>query len=183
MTAYFSKTVDHTNKGEMIDFLRNHETYYTMNSWNLAQAPAHNVKYYNLGLDQETLDKAYSLHTLDGTPFELEMLIVDRIREFSYEYKFNTIGFNGRSGGYLVLYERAYDKNNTLRTYPGRAVFQCIDFDISLNELRDIVKVVQAFDKACDDIRDLFIGYLKTHEMVQEQIVLEKTINIMKAID
>lgn len=38
-------------KKEMIEFLKNHKRYWTMNSWNGSSSYANNVKIYNLGMD------------------------------------------------------------------------------------------------------------------------------------
>ena len=48
---YFYKTgIDITNAKQMWNLLKNHYTYYTMNSWNRLDSVANCVKIYKLGL-------------------------------------------------------------------------------------------------------------------------------------
>ena len=74
--------------------------YNTMNSWNNSTAPAYNLKIYNV-IDNDLQDKVYEL--MDSPDFydEINMLIQDFDIQFDYQWQ---AGFNGRSGGYLVLY-------------------------------------------------------------------------------
>ena len=53
-------------KKEMIEFLKNHERYWTMNSWNGSSSYANNVKIYNLGMDHDLEMKAYGLLAEEG---------------------------------------------------------------------------------------------------------------------
>lgn len=82
------------------EYLENYFRYYTMNSWNRSTSYARNVKLYKF-VPRELLDKAYSILE-QGSVFDE---INDAIREFeiSHDYLWQ-VGFNGRSGGYLVLY-------------------------------------------------------------------------------
>ena len=49
---HFYKTgVDITKAKEMFDFINEHFTYYTLNSWNQLRSIANNVKLYNLNLE------------------------------------------------------------------------------------------------------------------------------------
>lgn len=50
----------------MIEFLKNHERYWTMNSWNGSSSYANNVKIYNLGMDHDLEMKAYGLLAEEG---------------------------------------------------------------------------------------------------------------------
>ena len=57
----FVKKVNRNNDKEMFEFLKEHFTYNTMNSWNGLESIANNVKVYNLGLEGDcwkALDKA-----------------------------------------------------------------------------------------------------------------------------
>lgn len=76
--------------------------YYTMNSWNRETAPAYNMKIYNLGYSQEVENRLYEMMYLPGFYDEINFLISD----FEYENPGYSAGFNGRSGGYLVLYKK-----------------------------------------------------------------------------
>lgn len=75
--------------------------YFTMNSWNQETAPAYNMKVYNLGFKRETGNKIYEMMDLPGWYNEINILIDD----FSTNNPGYCAGFNGRSGGYLVLYK------------------------------------------------------------------------------
>ena len=46
------------DRDALIHYLKNHTRYYTMNSWNRATSYAHNVKLYNLNLDNDAYEKA-----------------------------------------------------------------------------------------------------------------------------
>lgn len=50
----------------MIEFLKEHERYWTMNSWNRSSSYANNVKIYNLGMDKDLEIKAYGLLAEEG---------------------------------------------------------------------------------------------------------------------
>lgn len=75
--------------------------YYTMNSWNLSTAPAYNLKIYNV-IDRSLQDRVYELMEAEGFYDSGNELIAEFDRENDYRYQ---AGFNGRSGGYLVLYQ------------------------------------------------------------------------------
>jgi len=92
-------------KKAMIAFLAEHFRYDTMNSCNRATSYARNVKLNRLTFpSNEVRDRAYDLLQVDDT-FDV-CGVNELIREFDaahgYEWQ---IGFNGRSGGYMVLYQ------------------------------------------------------------------------------
>ena len=98
----FSKNVDMRNRKDMTEFLVKHFRYNTMNSWNQSTSYANNVKVYNLGLTKEQEDKLYAM--LETAEFYT--YINDMLNEFSIEHNHLwQVGFNGRSNGYLVLYQ------------------------------------------------------------------------------
>ena len=98
----FYKEIDLENREEMIRFLNEHFRYNTANGWNHSTSYANNLKLYNLGLDKETEDKLWDLMDCEGA----YDLINDRLADFAYEHDHRwQAGFNGRSGGYLVLYQ------------------------------------------------------------------------------
>lgn len=87
--------------------------YDTMNSWNNEQAPAYNMKIYNLGLPRDLENRLYEIIGLDGAYDAINDLVYDfdyDMRDYGY-----SAGFNGRSGGYLVLY-----KNGTSRGFGAK---------------------------------------------------------------
>ena len=81
--------------------------YYTMNSWNKSQAPAYNLKIYNV-IDKELQDKVYEMMDTEDFYSEINLLIKDFESAHNYEWQ---AGFNGRSGGYLVLYKGGRKKS------------------------------------------------------------------------
>lgn len=98
----FSEPVDLRSRKEMTDFLQNHFRYPTMNSWNRATSYACNLKIHRLGLEAEIESKLYDML---GTQ-EFYCLRQDALDLFNemHDYRWQA-AFNGRSGGYLVLYQ------------------------------------------------------------------------------
>ena len=271
---FFSRHVDMRKKDAVQNFLRSHKRYHTMNSWNRSTSFAHNVKLRNLGLTKEQEDTAHDILGADDTSVmnEIEHLISDFTAKMEGCY---TIGFNGRSSGYLVLYKsefkssdyksyctccgqrnfklvmpempdgpdkvvfqelvrtsatfidstyltqsavqalsisddeklalvrkhRAASKGVTidnrcgacgqharknyavvpklLGTFPGRSIGEDLE-DMSFYELQSLAKVVQAFDAACDEIRDCFISACSNLEVVEEEIQVTKKVRVLK---
>ena len=92
--------------------------YWAMNSWNENSSLAYNMKVYNLTEDSKIKEKLYEL--LDEEKgFDLFNTINSLIENFNrlnnYEWQ---AGFNGRSGGYLVLYKGEKD-GDRIWTHPG----------------------------------------------------------------
>ena len=95
---FYIKGIDITNDKQMFNFLKDHFQYYTMNSWNRSKSIAHNVKIYNLRLSGDHWTALTFLQ--DDDYFVVNMMIED----WEAEHRGYKVGFNGRSGGYLVLY-------------------------------------------------------------------------------
>ena len=216
----YSKKVDLRSRKAMTEFLENHFRYNTMNSWNRSTSWANNVKYYKLDLTSEQQDKFFELLSCEDSIF-YDYYVDDHIRQFRNETGYD-VGFNGRSGGYLVMYDGkwvtldyksqcsscfqlsyAEAKENDCRcgrcgkdtrvnlskpmkhfqTYPGRSIDQDLDCEeLSLDELRDKVKLVCRFDKLCDDIRDELVYYLDSHEVEEEEYTVTKTRKVFKEV-
>ena len=86
---------------EMIAYLKNHFRYDTMNSWNRSTSYARCVKIHRLDFpSQEIETMAYDFLDIEEAYSDIRRLM----REFAerYDYRWQ-MGFNGRSGGYLVL--------------------------------------------------------------------------------
>lgn len=98
----FSKKVDLRNRKAMVEFLTSHFRYNTMNSWNNSTSYAHNVKIHKLGLTSEQEDKLWEMIETDGFYDEIRWLMDDFADQHNHEWQ---VGFNGRSDGYLVLYQ------------------------------------------------------------------------------
>ena len=98
----FSRRVDKRSRAEMTAYLSGHFRYNTMNSWNRSTTYACNMKLYKLGLDRETEDKLWDMIQVPEFYERLNERIVDFNRKHNYLWQ---AGWNGRSGGYLVLYQ------------------------------------------------------------------------------
>jgi hypothetical protein len=153
---FYTKGVDITKDKSMFNFIAEHPTYFTGNSWNRTRSIAHNVKLYNLGLDG---DWTRALAHLESGEYDT---INFMIQDWEREHTGYTVGFNGRSGGYLVLYNRAgsasvipdtldyetyEDYKADMRDYYGSV-------RANRDELVEFVRLVQAFDRLCDEIRE-----------------------------
>lgn len=161
------KTVDTNNRQSMIDFLTGHYRYDTMNSWNRSTSYAHNVKIHNLGIPEHLRDLAYELVcNPDVDSSEWDMIVNDLIYDFILDTGYS-MAFNGRSGGYLVMYDAEYDpKQNRRVVYPGRSIDMYEDFeDWETEDIKERVELVKKFDTACEDIRLALIEFLETHEI------------------
>lgn len=165
---FYTTGVDVASTKSMWEFLHNHFQYYTMNSWNRQKSIAHNVKVYNLKLEGDwTVAMRYLLDESDAG--FLQMYIDDEIRAFEEEHRWYKVGFNGRSGGYIVLYNANdncsvlpecldYDTYDDFKTEAHWNGYRVTDFD---RELRDTVEIVREFDKLCDRLRDIVNEYSK----------------------
>jgi hypothetical protein len=168
---FYTKGIDIANTKSMWNFLKDHYTYYTMNSWNRQKSIAHNVKLYNLKLEGDwTVAMSYLFDEADSG--NLQLFVEDEIREFEEKYPYYKVFFNGRSGGYIVLgnsdnngsmlpecvanYDTYEDFKEDVKSGWNR--WNIKDFK---NELRDTVEIVREFDKLCDRLRDLVNTYSK----------------------
>jgi hypothetical protein len=160
---FYKSGVDISNVKSMWEFLHNHFTYSTMNSWNRLTSIANNVKLYNLGLEGDwTVAYKYLIDEADCAGVQME--IEDAIRIFEIENPGYKVYSNGRSGGYLVL----CNAENNLSVLPACVTDfytyedfkeDCKDTGYRVSdyvlELRETVKVVREFDKLCDYLRDM----------------------------
>ena len=98
----FSRRVDKRSRAEMTAYLSGHFRYNTMNSWNRSTSYACNMKLYKLGLDRGTEDKLWDIIQVP----EFYERLNERIEDFNWQHNYLwQAGWNGRSGGYLVLYQ------------------------------------------------------------------------------
>lgn len=205
---FFEKKVDLRSRSAMEAFLATHRRY-----GNHGTSYANLVKVHHLALSSEQLEKAWDVM---GTDYWLQ--IDEPISEFTDRHHGQwTIGSDGRSGGYLVLYQ-SYRKQSEHKSFcpkcgqknfnlvqplsdsledsrgsrcgvcggerlnftaphyelvvNGRSVDQWEDFsDWSIEDLRRRVRLVQDFDRTCDQIRTAFIDLLDECEVVEEEVV------------
>ena len=103
------RKVDARNREAMIAFLEGHFRYHTMNSWNRATSYANCVKIHRLDLPREQMDKAWAMLDMEEVFEAVHGIMHDWSVEHNWRWQ---IGFNGRSGGYLVLYQGSLDYQN-----------------------------------------------------------------------
>ena len=98
----FYTPVDLRSRADMTGFLKKHFRYHTMNSWNRSTSYACNLKIHRLGLDGECESKLFDM--IDTQEFfDLRRALLDEFdRQHNYLWQ---AGMNGRSNGYLVLYQ------------------------------------------------------------------------------
>lgn len=87
---------------EQVAFLAGHFRYSTMNSWNGQSSYAANVKLRNLRIPKALKDRAYEALEVEETYDGVNQVLREFAEAHDWRYQ---IGFNGRSGGYLVLYQ------------------------------------------------------------------------------
>lgn len=164
----FYKEVDYNNYEEMFHFLSNHFTYDTMNSWNDLKSIAHDVKIWNLPVDS---NKALAALEEDNY-FQIN----NAIKDWEDDHPGYEVGFNGRSGGYLVLtssksnhhvfesdsdcpchYDNYLDWKEIVEEDYG-------SLDAYKSTLEFEVKLVQEFDKLCDDLVEVLKDMIKERD-------------------
>lgn len=158
MNHFYKTGIDITNDKQMFDFLKNHFTYPTMNSWNRLESIANNVKLYNLNLSGDWTVALSFLETGDGYQ-EINWMIDDWCREHEGYQVFS----NGRSGGYLFIKEVNHNGSilpefiedcDTYEDYKEWCREYYGSVKANRRELREYVELVRDFDKLCDQLRD-----------------------------
>lgn len=163
----FYKKVNKNNNKQMFEFLKNHFTYYTMNSWNRLESIANNVKIYNLDINGDKwklleADRWKLLELLELDNYFTINTIIEEWEELHNNYK---VGFNGRSNGYLVLGNKENNKHifdnyqqNFILDADNYEDFKDLlhDYGYTLkdykSELIKMVELVQDFDRLCDNL-------------------------------
>lgn len=102
MRQKFYQKVDLRSRKAMTEFLETHFRYFTGNSWNRSTSYAHNVKIDRLGLEKEVEDALYELRVCEGAYDTINDLLYAFEKQHDYRWQ---AWFNGRNGGYLVLYQ------------------------------------------------------------------------------
>ena len=166
---FYTPYVDIASTKSMWNFLKEHFTYHTMNSWSCSKSIAHNVKLHRLHLDGDwTVAMRYLFDEDDSG--RLQMYIDDEIQEFESQYPYYEVFFNGRSNGYLVLCEKDHhrtvlpdcvDNYDSYEEFKADCRYYGERVSDYLRELREAVTIVREFDKLCDRLRDLVNGYSK----------------------
>lgn len=108
----FYQNVNKKSRKEMIEFLTNHFRYDTMNSWNRSTSYANKVKIHSV-IPSSLTNKVYELMESEDFYDNLNWILQDFDMEHNYRYQ---VGFNGRSSGYIVLYE-GFCETKTIFTF------------------------------------------------------------------
>lgn len=187
MKEYYIK-VDLRSRKAMINFLKKHYRYHTLNSWNCSTSYANNVKVYNLGLTSAEENKLYELLEMSEFYDRISFYFDDFARDFNYQWQ---AGFNGRSSGYIVLYKGYVKKNGykSIRSeppfeygiYPGRSVDMGEDFsEWDIYTLRERVLLVSRFDKMCDSILKEVKNIIENFQIEEETVYVPKKVKMLR---
>ena len=180
----YYKSVNKKSDKDMFNFLVNHFQYYTLNSWNNLISIANNVKIYNI----EELD--YDI--LEYLELDNYYTINDTIETWEKEHNGYKVGFNGRSCGYLVLYNKNNNKS-VLDYYVEINInsdYESFKQDIKEseygtlkeyhNKLVEQVELVQEFDKLCDDLIQVCLDLKNNYEIVEEEQTIVKKVSVLR---
>ena len=109
----FSKNVDMRSRSSMVAFLEGHRRRATLNANNGLYSFSNCVKIHRIGLPRDVEDVAFTMLDVEEPFRMIDSMIGDWTR--NQEGRF-TVGFNGRSNGYLVLYSSQYveDKHRSV---------------------------------------------------------------------
>lgn len=178
----YYKKVNKKSDKDMFHFLKEHFEYWTMNSWNGLKSIANNVKIYNI--------KELDYDILQYLELDDYYCINDTIEMWELEHEGYKVGFNGRSGGYLVLYN---DNNNdsVLDYYVDiNSDYESFKQDIKESEYRTLkeyhdtlveqVELVQDFDKLCDNLVQVCVDLKNNYEIVEEEQTYTKKVNVLR---
>jgi hypothetical protein len=182
---FYKTGVDITKDKSMFNFIAEHPTYYVMNSWNGARSIAHNVKLYNLDLEG---DWSTALSHLESGEYDTISYMID---DWERKHPSYQVCFNGRSNGYLVLsqanharsafpstldYVTYEDYKDDMREWYGSV-------KANRRELVEFVRLVQDFDRLCDEIRDFVNELSKLKYEVEEMHKIVEQFNDTYASD
>jgi hypothetical protein len=122
----FEKSIDRTNRKAMIAFLKGHFRYDTMHSWNRATSYANCIKLHRLHKPQDVKDSTW--WELFSLP-EWCQVVSDLLDDFACKHDYQwQAGINGRSGGYVVLYQGGIKPSGYLSycTHCGQRNYQTV---------------------------------------------------------
>ena len=105
----FHNKIDARTREAMVSFLCSHGRYWTMNSWNRSTSYANCVKVHRLDLTPEQLENAWEMLDMPQVYDAIHRVLAEWAIKHDWRFQ---IGFNGRSGGYLVLYQGGLDWKN-----------------------------------------------------------------------
>lgn len=154
---FYKTGVNISKPKSMFQFIKEHFRYYTMSSWNRLQSIANDVKIYNLNLSGDQW-KAY-----DALVHDDYVSVNSMIEDWETSHPGYKVGFNGRSGGYLVLYETgsnasivpdSIENSDTYKEWKQNLKDSGEYVKDNISILIDTTKIIRDFDILCDEIRD-----------------------------
>ena len=172
---YYKTGVDICSAKSMFEFISGHFKYDTMNSWNRLKSVANKVKLYDLGLDGDwgtALNFMFDEDDCGGLQNEIFCMI----NEWEKLHPGYTLGFNGRSDGYLVMYNKEKDNRVNFRSvlpewlegyndYESWKEYAVEYFSYNVKDfipgLREYTELIRSFDRLCDELRLLVNEYSK----------------------
>jgi hypothetical protein len=174
---FYKTGVDITNDKQMFNFLKDHFRYSTMSGWYHRCSIANDVKLYKLGL---TGDWCTALNLLNENNYEIVNCMIE---DWERAHPCYRVFFNGRSGGYLVLYNaddnddilpHSIADNDDYSQYKEWCKYYGYTVKENRFELQMFTKLVREFDRLCDEIRD-YVDYLS--QLKFEEIEMAKAVD------
>jgi len=174
---HFETIVDRQSREEMTAFLSGHFRYDTMSSWNRITSYAHCIKlHHGLGLPDDIEDAKYDMVFNDEWCEHMRHLIGLFDEDYDHNWQ---VGTNGRSGGYLVLYQGGIKKGKIV-CCPGQSTDQSEDFnDWEMDKLVARVDLVCDFDMLATDIVIDFVSFCRTYDIVEQTIMVPKKVHVL----
>lgn len=189
---FFNKTTKKMSLRQKFDYIHNHFQYYTMNSWNKSKSLANNVKIYNLPLTKEQKDKFFELYCDENLIDEMYFHINTILEDFALENEFE-IAFNGRSGGYLVAYNKNNNSNvidedlidfesydEAIKYYKEYYFWSFRDCQAELkSKIERNFEICVLFDDCCDDVLNELKYLLDNARVEEEEIAISKKVKVL----
>lgn len=151
--------------------------YYTMNSWNGNKSLAYNLKIYNV-IRSELRQKAYEFFADENISCELYDDINRFINDFTVDCGYGyTAGFNGRTGGYLVLYKSC---RITQHRDDGTMHTRIETYMTGLDEQEVPSSVKKKFHKLAQDIVNYAEQFLSNYDIVEKEIMIPTKIKTLQ---
>jgi hypothetical protein len=178
--------------------------YNTGNSWNGSKSPAYNLKIHNV-INRDLQNKVFELLETDDFYSEINFLIDEFNTKNDYQWQ---AGFNGRSGGYLVLYRgtKTPSEHKSHCTACGQRNFTAVEdtgsqcgrcgqntrvnftttqYDIGVYPFKNIEdnevpsEVLKSFRKLAVDIVKTTEAMAKECRIVEEEYTIVKTRKVL----
>lgn len=167
---HFNKTTKKMTLQQKFDYIIEHFTYWTMNSWNGLESIANKIKIYGLPLTREQEDKGLEIICDENLSNDLWAELEIYMHEFEREHKGYEICGNGRNGGYLVLCSKDHNgcaingdiyNYATYKEYVESFMGCGYSYNTARTEARYEVEqafdLIVAFDDTCDKMLEEFI--------------------------